>query len=149
MTSCKRLSLRCQRNQVWAWRERNGASGEERAECSELVGVQGTPTIQKLMRKGGLEPPRYCYRQPLKLVRLPIPPLPREGGLDDGLYFERAATVRRCGAGGCGAGAGVVGAGVCAPVPSARAGAGAVTGSRGGASAPEPAASAIRARAGR
>ena len=29
------------------------------------------------MRKGGLEPPRYCYRQPLKLVRLPIPPLPR------------------------------------------------------------------------
>src|SRR5262249_42170928 len=22
------------------------------------------------------EPPRYCYRQPLKLVRLPVPPLP-------------------------------------------------------------------------
>ena len=33
----------------------------------------------KLVRKGGLEPPRYCYRQPLKLVRLPIPPLPRAG----------------------------------------------------------------------
>src|SRR5262245_10489185 len=32
-----------------------------------------------LVRKGGLEPPRYCYRQPLKLVRLPIPPLPRGG----------------------------------------------------------------------
>ena len=31
----------------------------------------------KVVRKGGLEPPRYCYRQPLKLVRLPIPPLPR------------------------------------------------------------------------
>ena len=30
-----------------------------------------------LVRKGGLEPPRYCYRQPLKLVRLPIPPLPQ------------------------------------------------------------------------
>ena len=30
------------------------------------------------MRKGGLEPPRPCGRQPLKLVRLPIPPLPRE-----------------------------------------------------------------------
>ena len=30
-----------------------------------------------VVRKGGLEPPRYCYRQPLKLVRLPIPPLPR------------------------------------------------------------------------
>src|SRR5688572_15002199 len=33
----------------------------------------------RVVRKGGLEPPRYCYRQPLKLVRLPIPPLPREG----------------------------------------------------------------------
>ncbi len=30
----------------------------------------------KLVRKGGLEPPRSCDRQPLKLVRLPIPPLP-------------------------------------------------------------------------
>jgi hypothetical protein len=28
------------------------------------------------LRKGGLEPPRSCDRQPLKLVRLPIPPLP-------------------------------------------------------------------------
>ena len=28
------------------------------------------------MRQRGLEPPRYCYRQPLKLVRLPVPPLP-------------------------------------------------------------------------
>ena len=27
------------------------------------------------MQEGGLEPPRYCYRQPLKLVCLPIPPL--------------------------------------------------------------------------
>src|SRR6187551_1301265 len=33
----------------------------------------------RLVRKGGLKPPRYCYRQPLKLVRLPIPPLPRGG----------------------------------------------------------------------
>jgi hypothetical protein len=30
-----------------------------------------------VVRKGGFEPPRYCYRQPLKLVRLPVPPLPR------------------------------------------------------------------------
>ncbi len=30
------------------------------------------------MRKGGLEPPRSCDRQPLKLVRLPIPPLPHK-----------------------------------------------------------------------
>ena len=33
--------------------------------------------MKKMVRKGGLEPPRYCYRQPLKLVRLPIPPLPQ------------------------------------------------------------------------
>src|SRR5687768_5571851 len=30
-----------------------------------------------MVRKGGLEPPRPCGRQPLKLVRLPIPPLPQ------------------------------------------------------------------------
>ena len=39
-----------------------------------------------MVRKGGLEPPRYCYRQPLKLVRLPIPPLPRAG---DSVYEIR------------------------------------------------------------
>ena len=36
-------------------------------------------TIRKawiLVRSSGFEPPRYCYRQPLKLVRLPIPPRP-------------------------------------------------------------------------
>ena len=31
----------------------------------------------KVVRKGGFEPPRSCERQPLKLVRLPVPPLPR------------------------------------------------------------------------
>src|SRR5262245_27744807 len=30
-----------------------------------------------LVRKGGFEPPRSCERQPLKLVRLPVPPLPQ------------------------------------------------------------------------
>ena len=29
-----------------------------------------------LVRSSGFEPPRYCYRQPLKLVRLPVPPRP-------------------------------------------------------------------------
>jgi hypothetical protein len=29
-----------------------------------------------MVRQRGFEPPRYCYRQPLKLVRLPVPPLP-------------------------------------------------------------------------
>src|SRR5260221_4935020 len=31
----------------------------------------------KLVRWKGLEPSRYCYRQPLKLVRLPVPPPPQ------------------------------------------------------------------------
>src|SRR6266851_2628713 len=31
------------------------------------------------VRQRGFEPPRYCYRQPLKLVRLPVPPLPHVG----------------------------------------------------------------------
>ena len=31
------------------------------------------------MRSSGFEPPRYCYRQPLKLVRLPVPPRPHRG----------------------------------------------------------------------
>ena len=31
----------------------------------------------RMVRKRGFEPLRYCYRQPLKLVRLPVPPLPR------------------------------------------------------------------------
>ena len=67
-----------------------------------------------MVRKGGLEPPRYCYRQPLKLVRLPIPPLPlrRDGApvralLDDSVYGA--------GAGGC-AGAGAAGAGCAGAV---------------------------------
>ena len=33
-------------------------------------------TILFMVRKGGLEPPWSCDRQPLKLVRLPISPLP-------------------------------------------------------------------------
>jgi hypothetical protein len=31
-----------------------------------------------LVRPSGFEPPRYCYRQPLKLVRLPVPPRPHK-----------------------------------------------------------------------
>ena len=31
----------------------------------------------RMVRKRGFEPRWYCYRQPLKLVRLPVPPLPR------------------------------------------------------------------------
>ena len=32
----------------------------------------------RVVRKGRFELPRSCERQPLKLVRLPVPPLPRE-----------------------------------------------------------------------
>src|SRR5262249_59552680 len=38
-----------------------------------------------LVRKGGFEPPRSCERQPLKLVRLPVPPLPQVGALPEPL----------------------------------------------------------------
>ena len=34
---------------------------------------------KNLVRSSGFEPPRYCYRQPLKLVRLPVPPRPHRG----------------------------------------------------------------------
>jgi hypothetical protein len=34
---------------------------------------------KKMVRSSGFEPPRYCYRQPLKLVRLPVPPRPHRG----------------------------------------------------------------------
>jgi hypothetical protein len=39
--------------------------------------LEQQPNEMRLVRKGGLEPPRSCERQPLKLVRLPIPPLPQ------------------------------------------------------------------------
>src|SRR5262249_6462884 len=54
----------------------------------------------RVVRKGGFEPPRSCERQPLKLVRLPVPPLPQVGPAEAGHYM-------RCycgGAGGCCAG---------------------------------------------
>jgi hypothetical protein len=36
-----------------------------------------TSGYKKLVRWKGFEPSRYCYRQPLKLVRLPVPPPPQ------------------------------------------------------------------------
>jgi hypothetical protein len=42
----------------------------------------------RLVRKGGFEPPRSCERQPLKLVRLPVPPLSR------GLFRLKAEATR-------------------------------------------------------
>ena len=41
-----------------------------------------------LVRSSGFEPPRYCYRQPLKLVRLPIPPRPHSN--EDETKYSRS-----------------------------------------------------------
>jgi hypothetical protein len=93
---------------------------------------------RRLVRKGGFEPPRYCYRQPLKLVRLPVPPLSlrRVAGLKPALQ-RRGAKAPRYFFSGCaglagvvGAGAGVLGAGVLG------AGAGTVACGAAGASRP-------------
>src|SRR5947207_15885055 len=54
------------------YRTRNDAEHRPRAEQATAFLVFG------LVRKGGFEPPRSCERQPLKLVRLPVPPLPHE-----------------------------------------------------------------------
>src|SRR6187431_2972807 len=74
----------------------------------------------RLVRKGGLEPPRYCYRQPLKLVRLPIPPLPRGGptGLPSTVVQAREdPQLRTCYFAGAGAGAPGADAGSCCERP--------------------------------
>ncbi len=49
-----------------------------------------------MVRERGFEPPRYCYRQPLKLVRLPVPPLPHREGTKEknskaAIYAQAAA----------------------------------------------------------
>ena len=100
-----------------------------------------------VVRKERLELSRYCYRQPLKLVRLPIPPLSRGGGSPRGLrYYVTDYFFGGWGAGVCGAGAfsaggccdGVcdAGVGVCGAVAGTAAGAGVVTGA--GAAPPRP-----------
>ena len=55
----------------------------------------------KVVRKGRLELPRYCYRQPLKLVRLPIPPLPRNRGLRTAGHCPASNVLLYWPAGGC------------------------------------------------
>src|ERR1700733_6927130 len=46
---------------------------------------------RNLVRSSGFEPPRYCYRQPLKLVRLPVPPRRHEEGKPVLENFSRRA----------------------------------------------------------
>ena len=81
---------------------------------------------RRLVRKGGFEPPRSCERQPLKLVRLPVPPLPR--GTSGSSHFSGAA-------GGGVAGAGVAGAPGAGVAAGLGVGVGA-TGAGGGAARP-------------
>src|SRR5262249_25377651 len=49
------------------------------ADCGKVgtKGKTGWETGWELVRWKGFEPSRYCYRQPLKLVRLPVPPPPQ------------------------------------------------------------------------
>ena len=52
---------------------------------------RGEPFLSRMVRKGGFEPPRSCERQPLKLVRLPVPPLSRGGS--SGLLPDESCAV--------------------------------------------------------
>ena len=62
----------------------------------------------RMVRKRGFEPPRYCYRQPLKLVRLPVPPLPRVVRIAASIVSLRRFCRRLLGAGVRSRGAGAV-----------------------------------------
>ena len=68
------------------------------------------------MRKERLELSRYCYRQPLKLVRLPVPPLPRGRARWRASYLVAGAVGGGVGAGAAGAGFDVAGGGADVPV---------------------------------
>ena len=57
----------------WRVNDLEGALGEQSGET-----VPSSLFSKELVRKGGFEPPRSCERQPLKLVRLPVPPLPHK-----------------------------------------------------------------------
>ena len=48
-----------------------------------------------MVRKGGFEPPRSCKRQPLKLVRLPIPPLPHRAHTNRGGRIKNGWSLGR------------------------------------------------------
>ncbi len=69
--------------------------------------IKKPSVLEKLVRSSGFEPPRYCYRQPLKLVRLPVPPRPQFTTLatkySRSRYLLGAGFCAGCcaGAGGC------------------------------------------------
>ena len=92
-----RSALRCRRNrrgclppsQRSSWTEArsswNTPAGTRRRRQPGGSGCSGTSATgtarwrstseRAVVRKGGLEPPRYCYHKILNLARLPIPPL--------------------------------------------------------------------------
>ena len=49
---------------------------------------EGAKRLSRVVRKKGFEPSRSCERQPLKLVRLPVPPLPHSE------HYSRALAAR-------------------------------------------------------
>jgi hypothetical protein len=70
-----------------------------------------------MVRKRGFEPRWYYYRQPLKLVRLPVPPLPRGRAVLEGVVYFVGAGAGVAGAGLVGAGTAGLAAGGGADVP--------------------------------
>ena len=94
------------------------AIGTRAAPVPKLVPKWHQPEVTKdhcklLVRKGGFEPPRPCGRQPLKLVRLPVPPLPLRRGTRDSDPIRPAASSTTdqfgicCRIAGCRCGAGL------------------------------------------
>src|SRR5215204_3223279 len=65
----------------WWWLAMSEPGGSPTASCK----------ASRMVRKKGLEPSRPCGRQPLKLVRLPIPPLPRGVTVRWTLWITRPA----------------------------------------------------------
>src|SRR5262249_21498962 len=61
-------------------REARGEPSRARLVGQPRGGGRGGGGGRWVVRQRGFEPPRGCPRQPLKLVRLPVPPLPQSGG---------------------------------------------------------------------
>src|SRR5262249_7833819 len=115
------------------WPAMSEASVRTKAESNGLP--RGRPARERrpnrVVRKGGFEPPRSCERQPLKLVRLPVPPLPQVGPAEAGHYVRGYfGCAGGCCAGGCCAG-GCCAGGCCCCCGCAGAVAGGVAGVAG------------------
>lgn len=56
--------------------------------CIRHDSISCDVSVQRLVRKKGFEPSRPCGHKLLRLARLPVPPLPHEGGSTTGLNFR-------------------------------------------------------------